>query len=216
MTDIAFRFSSPAEGDFFCEKQSAEGGVFLYRVRMAWRETRFPETTVLRFKLPGTDAYSVFDCRRFDRAKSWGGVERTSRLAADLPLLQLISKNGNNRYLLTLSDVKTPVRLKISCDYNDMTAAVEVFFFTELTAPADRYECLLRIDARPVPFTEALTDAKQWFASLGYAPAKTPAAAFDPVYSTWYSYLTRVTADDVLRECRTAKQLGMDLVIEIK
>ncbi len=213
MTDIAFRFSSPAEGDFFCKKQSAEGDIFLYRIRMAWRETRVPLTTVLRFKLPGTDAYSVFDCRRFDRAKSWGGVERTSRLAADLPLLQLISKNGNNRYLLTLSDVKTPVRLKISCDYNDMTAAVEVFFFTELTAPADRYECLLRIDARPVPFTEALTDAKRWFASLGYAPAKTPAAAFDPVYSTWYSYLTRVTAADVLRECRTAKQYGMDTII---
>ena len=163
MTDIAFRFSSPAEGDFFCEKQSAANGVFLYRVRMAWRVTRIPALTVLRFSLPGTDAY-----------------------------------------------------LKISCDYNDMTSAVEVSFFTELTAPADRYECLLRIDARPVPFTQALTDAKQWFASLGYAPARTPAAAFDPVYSTWYSYLTRVTADDVLRECRTAKQLGMDLVIEIK
>ena len=42
MTDIAFRFSSPAEGDFFCEKQSAEGDIFLYRIRMAWRETRVP------------------------------------------------------------------------------------------------------------------------------------------------------------------------------
>ena len=100
MTDIAFRFSSPAEGDFFCEKQSAEGGVFLYRVRMAWRETRFPETTVLRFKLPGTDAYSVFDCRRFDRAKSWGGsnsprltmTKRWTGLGAAKPTLFIVKK----------------------------------------------------------------------------------------------------------------------------
>ncbi|MBQ6065768.1 MAG: alpha-galactosidase [Clostridia bacterium] len=216
MTDngeLSFRFSCPRKGRFSCEKQAGEPGVDCYRVRMAWDGLETPPATVMRFGFPATDTYSVFECRRFDRAKNWGGVERTSRLAADLPLLQLISKKGKNRYLFTLSDVKTPVKLRVKCDYTDMTAEGEIIFFTELTDPIDCYECVLRIDTRPIPFTQALKDASGWFAALGYVPARVPEAAYDPLYSTWYSYLTKVTAEDVLRECRAAKELGMDTVI---
>ena len=213
MDDLRFSFDSPRQGRFTCEKETERDGVLIYRVRMAWNEALPPETMLLRFRFPATEVWSVFDCRRTDRAKNWGGVERTSRLAADEPLLQLLSKTGENRYLFTLSDVKTPVKIKVSCDYTDMTAKGEIAFFTELTAPIDRCECLLRIDTRRLPFTKALADAKAWFASLGYVPARVPAAAYDPLYSTWYSYATKVTAEDVLRECRAAKALGMDTVI---
>ncbi|MBR0510731.1 MAG: alpha-galactosidase [Clostridia bacterium] len=213
MEDLDFQFTAPETGEYDCKLERAENGVALYRVSMRREREAAPEKAVLSFSVRGADAYSVFDCRRVDRAKSWGGVERTSRLAADLPLMQMISKTGRNRYLFALSDVKTPVSIRIRCDYTVMASQVEISFFTELAAPVKEYACVLRVDMRDIPYETALSDAKAWYASLGYAPAPVPAAAEAPLYSTWYSYLTRVTAADVLRECEAAKALGMDTVI---
>ena len=93
-------FSGGGPGEYKPEPQQAADGVFLYKISMRWDTAGIPAETRLRFLFPALDTLSVFDCRRTDRAKSWGGAERVSRLGADLPLLQLNSAGGQNRTCL--------------------------------------------------------------------------------------------------------------------
>ncbi len=211
-SDIEF---SPdrAVGCSCCEIGDGPDGVRIYRLRFDPVDASGPRTLTAEFCIDGTDCFCVLDCRRTDRAKCWGGAERTARLAADMPLLQLISASDRNRYLFALGDVKTPTKIRLSWDIASRRQKVNITFFCEDIAPGAGYECLLRADTRDVDYCDALDDVKKWYSSLGYAPARTPGAALLPVYSTWYSYLTRLTAADVLRECREAAKLGFGAVI---
>jgi alpha-galactosidase len=77
-----------------------------------------------------------------------------------------------------------------------------------------RHEIFVRIDQRPLPWSECLAGVSAWWETQpGGAPMPAPAIAFEPMYSTWYSYHQQVDTEVLLRECRLAADLGCRAII---
>ena len=79
-------------------------------------------------------------------------------------------------------------------------------FFTEPEASLRSYEVELRVDRRAVFYAAAVRDAFDWCVGRlgGEADGGVPSGAFEPLYSTWYSYKQGVSAASVERECEAA------------
>jgi alpha-galactosidase len=76
------------------------------------------------------------------------------------------------------------------------------------------YEVTLRLDTRSIPYHSALADVAKWWAGLpGMEPSRVPEHARLPMYSSWYSFHQKLFPEGLERQCRLAKQLGMESVI---
>ena len=52
----------------------------------------------------------------------------------------------------------------------------------------------LRVDRRAIPMRQTMKELADWWCSAcGMTPAYVPAAAKDPLYSTWYSYAQNIS-----------------------
>lgn len=73
----------------------------------------------------------------------------------------------------------------------------------------DKYESVLTIDTRKLPYEEVLADTSR----LWYVEEYVPDEAKEPMYSTWYSYHQNLDRHELIAELKAAKQLGMETVI---
>ncbi|MBQ8345042.1 MAG: alpha-galactosidase [Clostridia bacterium] len=215
---LPFHFTYEEEVSIELSLEKADGGISLYRLAFTWPEEVYPKPISLYYRFPTKDVYTMWDpldkCRDLNVRFHKRGITQ-SRLAAGMPLKGLVSKSGNNAYLLALSDVKSPISIKLGLSGHEELPTEDLYltFFTALTGPFRHYETLLRIDERTIPFDLAVQEAKEWFCKQGYPPAYVPEEAKDPVYSTWYSYEKTISAEAVIQECKEAAKLGMKTVI---
>ncbi|WP_164826782.1 glycoside hydrolase family 36 protein, partial [Paenibacillus alginolyticus] len=69
-------------------------------------------------------------------------------------------------------------------------------------------------DTRDIPYYESLHGVQKWWSAMPeYRPAFVPAAAKEPMYSTWYSMHQNVIDTHIEEQCCLAKKLGMEAVI---
>lgn len=189
-------------------------GVYVYKIKFDFGEARLPEKISLSWQREATGVYSVWDPARRDRHIGYGGNEKfRARLASWMPLVQTVSKNGKNCALTAVMDVKTPVSIGVKMLLEQETAETELVFFDDITNPMTGYETLIREDLREIPFDEAVMQAAEWCSPSGGDISAPPEAALMPMYSTWYSYLQKITAEDVIKECTEAVKYGMKSVI---
>ena len=64
-----------------------------------------------------------------------------------------------------------------------------------------------------MPYGECIDAVVKWWNGFGIKYCRVPKAAFDPVYSTWYSYHQNVTTAAMLKELEAASKMGMKTVI---
>ena len=87
-------------------------------------------------------------------------------------------------------------------------------FFTAQEAPLGKYEVRIRFDGRDAFWSDAVQEAAAWIAkTAGLPPCHVPDAAFDPLYSSWYSFHQNVFAKDIEEECAIAAKMGMKTII---
>ena len=137
-----------------------------------------------------------------------------SNLATSAPLMTFISFNGDNRLTVAVSEAIRTVLLSggVSEETNRLRCKLELFSGPE--APLEAYEVTVRIDSRRIFYAEAIATATAWYASLdAYQPAPVPVAAYEPLYSTWYSYHQELFADELEKECELAKEYGLKGII---
>lgn len=206
-----FDFDEPVNIDFY--QESEENGVAFFKVKFAWEKDCLPKKITLSYSLPCRNMYNMWDAMSRNRHLAFSGEATESYIAFGMPLKSLVSKNGNNAYLLSVSDVKSPLRLFFRAREKNATIDVSLDFFAAQTGPFAEYEATIRVDTREIPFDLAVKDAYNWFTTLGYKNASAPDLAKRPMYSTWYSYGQALKATDVLRECREAVKYGMKTVI---
>ena len=72
---------------------------------------------------------------------------------------------------------------------------------------------ILRLDCRPILWSQAVREAVADYEKR-FPPMFVPDSAFQPFYSSWYAYFQAVTDDIVEKECRIARSLGMQTVIQ--
>jgi alpha-galactosidase len=124
------------------------------------------------------------------------------------------TQSGVNRLTYAWSDASSALRLETVVVEETAELACAIRLFDPPTPPLERYEAVLRIDTRPMPYYEVLDAVQGWWAAMPeYTPAPVPAVAREPVYSTWYSFHLGIDAEAVEEQCRLAKALGCASVI---
>ena len=136
-----------------------------------------------------------------------------SRFGHYQPLYAFIGDGDDNRLTVALAESREEVRFVGGTD-NAATVQGEFRLFDGPTRARASYETYLRLDARAVPWHEAVSDAARWMQAAADAkPLNAPVCAYDPVYSTWYAHQERIDAATVEAECAAAAACGMKTVI---
>lgn len=138
----------------------------------------------------------------------------TSNLASSIPVMAFMSLNGENRMTFAVSEALRNVVLNGGvCEENNRIHC-KISLFTVPEAPLRHYSTTVRVDCRSVFYADAIRAVSDWHAAFSaYTPAIAPQAAFEPIYSTWYSYHQALFAGELEAECALAAQYGMKGVI---
>lgn len=138
----------------------------------------------------------------------------TSQMTRDAPVACLYSTDGNNRLTLACSECVLPVEVRAGVHEESAGLNCSVRMFHQPYDPIDRYEVHLRIDTREVPYYAALAGVSRWWEERsGHVPMAVPNSAKVPYYSTWYSFHQSLVVEDVLKQCRLARELGCEAII---
>ena len=184
-------------------------GTALVRLELAGA----PTPLALVWRVPLTDAACLWTTgagRDKGLPPSWAPLRLNARATAHAPLLCVVSGSGENRLTLACSDLLHPIELTAGVVEETGELEVRVGLFGELGVDPAHVDLAVRIDRRPVRYEQALEAAASWWASLpDCAPIPVPAAAREPMLSTWYAFHQELDPGAVEAECRRAHDLGM-------
>ena len=203
-------------GAFTSSLHLAEVAPELYelKVRIEAAEAAEPPEFHLRWSLPAVDVAGFWNTNLgLDRVNYYRNSVRT-RATSGAPVLALYNPGDMNRLTVAVSDALNPVEMASWVREEEARFYFDVTLCGERMPETTSYEVALRIDARGVPYYDALAGITEWWAGLpNYAPAPVPDGALLPVYSTWYSFHQNLEVDEVLAELRLAAELGYEVVI---
>ncbi|MBQ4585837.1 MAG: alpha-galactosidase [Clostridia bacterium] len=196
--------------------QTKKGEVSEYLVKIVFKEKCSPEKFTIKWQEPQIDMmgfWGPMNGTDNNITPEWWPRQVNSRTASGLPLFTLYSKSNENKVTVALSDPSTPCTLSTGAVEENGCVSVKIDLFSQLTSAIKEYEVTIRIDRRKIPFYDAIKDAREWWDTLGYKCAYVPDSAKLPMYSTWYSFHQKTIPEEILYECKIAKEYGMDTVI---
>ena len=183
-------------------------------------ETKPPQFGVF-FRVPGAGVQNVWTCNHEKDGFHlwpqlwWGWISRyTSSLARDTPIA--VGFNSQERAPVSLACSEAFEHLVYGLYADDRTCEIvgRCEFFMQPTAARKSYVAKVMLDRRNRGFAETVRSCSDWVsAQNGFTPAPVPAAARDPLYSTWYAYLQDVHDKELEQEARLAAELGMKTMI---
>lgn len=214
---MIFKISDGNKNANFSLNENIVDNILYLTVNMTLPEVQIPESFKIQWNFSAKDVYSTWS-PSLDRIHGlyfdWGKLENKSRLASWMPLQQLVSPTGKNKLNISVSDVDTPISIRTGICEEDATFACEIEFFTYPSAPTDSYSATIRLDMRDIPYYDSIYDAVQWWENdCGYTPAYVPEHARLPMDSLWYSFHQQLDRNEIIKECKLSKALGMETVI---
>ena len=198
-------------------KENRIGDILYLTVSMTLPTPEIPEIFSIRWNFSASDVHSTWNPSLLDihgLAFEWGMLKLQSRLASWMPVQSLISQNGTNKLCIAVSDVDTPINIKTGLREEDATFACEIEFFTKPTSPVSSYNATVRLDMRNVPYYDSIYDTSDWWENdCGYKSAYVPETAKMPMDSLWYSFHQMLDKDEIIKECKASRELGLETVI---
>ena len=140
--------------------------------------------------------------------------ETKSNLASSAPIMAFLNQKGQNRFTMAISEAIREVKIYGGVHEERCDVECRAELFTAPEAPLHSYDVTLRFDTRGIFYADAIRAVSDWFAAMpAYKPSPAPAAAFEPIYSSWYSYHQEVFDKELEAECALAKEFGMKGII---
>ncbi len=193
------------------------GDIIYLNLSIELKTPEVPKPVFLTWNFSASDCVSTWNPSLLDihgLAFDWSRLTVKSRLASWMPVQELISKNGTNKLCIAVSDVDTPISIKTGICEENATLACEIEFFTLPTSPTDKYSAVIRLDMRDIPYYDSIRGTAEWWENeCGYESAYVPDAAKMPMDSLWYSFHQMLDKDEILKECRASKEIGLETVI---
>ena len=197
--------------------ENRSGDILFLTVSMTLKEKEVPKPFIIKWDFSASDCYSTWNPEAhrirglyFD----WSKLEIKSRLASWMPVQQLISNDGRNKLCIAVSDVDTPISIRTGICEENATFSCETEFFTIPTAPTDSYGAVIRLDMRDIPYYDSIYDTARWWETeCGYESAYVPDAARRPMDSLWYSFHQMLDKDEIIKECKASREIGLETVI---
>lgn len=144
----------------------------------------------------------------------WKEVPLNSRATTNGPVVLLYGYDNLNRFAFACSDALNSINLGAGINETSTKLDVEVQLFNEPQPDIDHYEITIRLDTRPQPYWNTLSEVAKWWENMpAYKPAAVPEHARLPMYSTWYSYHQDFSAKQLEEECLKAKAIGCETII---
>lgn len=193
------------------------GDILYLYVNMTMAVAEIPEPFFIKWNFSASDCYSTWNPSLLDihgLAFDWSKLTVKSRLASWMPVQALISKSGTNKLCIAVSDVDTPISIRTGICEENATLACEIEFFTLPTAPTGSYTATVRLDMRDIPYYDSVYDTVAWWENeCGYKSAYVPDAAKMPMDSLWYSFHQMLDKDEIIKECKASREIGLETVI---
>ena len=159
-------------------------------VSLAADADRPPPVVTVSFSVPQRDIHHKWFLRQeaTELPPDWK-CRTTSRICSGMPLVSFLNANDRNRILVAASEAKRTVVIEAGLREEDCRIVFRLRFFTEPEAPISTYAFKVRFDGRDVFFGDAISEGSRWMeGSSGLLPVVSPAAAYEPLYSTWYVF----------------------------
>ena len=171
----------------------------------------------VEFKYPLAKAFSAWNSKcGFLRSlqPNWKMNSSSSRIASGSPMQQIIGADGENVINISVLDAKTPLEIKTGVIEESNELFCRIDFFTIPISPFDVYETKIRIDTGDKRYEESIKEVRDWWRSEGnYLESDVPECAKQPMYSTWYGFHQMLSSEALIKQCRIAKELGMETII---
>ncbi|MEL7160185.1 MAG: glycoside hydrolase family 36 protein [Bacteroidota bacterium] len=194
-----------------------DGAIREYRLRLTSPAPAAAPKLSIRWTEPSTNVKGVWTSGALYEKRlraDWEEADVESRLSVNAPVVSLFGHRDENRLTFAFSDAVNTTRLAAPVREEDNLIYCQIDLFGDRVAPLSEYTALLRIDRTATTYDRTLQDVGRWWDDQlrGELPA-IPAAARAAVYSTWYAYHQEMTPDDLLAECRIARDLGYRTII---
>ncbi len=144
----------------------------------------------------------------------WEMPQIESSISIDAPIINLFGHDDENLITISCSDAINAIKFEASLREEDNHFYCILTFFDNHLRKGD-YKTKICIDQRKnLSFSESIQGAANWILKENHLYEKpVPSLAKVPLYSTWYSFHQDLDEDDLINECRVAKDLGYDLII---
>ena len=209
-------FCEEAGGWAFAVSSNTADGVDEIEIRLEAGAEALPPKFELSFSFPQVRMNHLWS----DFATDGGRIRPdwskwySSDIAHGQPICALHDGDNGNRLTMALSEALRKVEWRMALREENCLVIGGIRFFTAPEAPLKKYTVRVRLDARDVFWCDAVQDAAAWIArTADLKPCRVPEAAFDPLYSSWYSFHQNVFAKDIEDECAIAAKMGMKTVI---
>lgn len=167
----------------------------------------------IRWKIPSINIKGCWtsDALFDKRIKAdWENVFVKSRISVGSPVICLFGHDDKNVSTFSCRDTVSSVHMRACLKEEDNHMYCEVVFFTEPNSGINAYETIIDINNSSLHFSDVLHDTRNLFRKR---TVPVPESAFDPVYSTWYSYHQSIDAEQLLEECKMSVKMGYKTII---
>lgn len=203
-------------GSFVIEFSSMqlEEGLEIVHIELNSDYAAVPPTFKLKWDFPSTGISQFWNSKISTDKVTYYINDVQSRASSQVPLIDFIGNQDQNRFLFAFSDALNKINTTTWLREEDRRFYCEVELFSEPHPAINNYHLDIRIDRRNTPFYKAISESTQWWADMEYyIPAPVPNEAKLPMYSTWYSFHQNLDFNEVVRECRLGKEIGLEAVI---
>lgn len=201
----------------FATRESTDAGRRVCEYRLTSPVETQPPVFSIEFERPQVDMHHVwFPHAEPDRCHLQADRNGNyfSNLSFALPLCVVFNDSDGNRVTIANTESLRHVVYQVGVIEAGDRVLFRMRFFTQAEAPMRDYAVKVMIDERPVRWDTAAAEAAEWIRrENGFVPAVVPAAAYDPLYSTWYGFHKDVHAATVEAECARAVRMGMQTLI---
>ncbi len=221
-TSVAFSFGNvsvdcPHRGEWkisLTREVETDGGEVARIVCDAPKAMKPPRFTVVT-KVPQVEMDNrwLINTKDCDMPANWGGKVE-SDIAHGLPLCVAYNGNDQAKFSVAASESVRQVAMVVGIIEHGSYLGCNLTYFAGVEAPLKHYETAIRYNVRTRPFADAVRCESDWITrNAGIVPCKVPDAAFDPLYSCWYSFHQDVFDREIEAECALAAPLGMKTLI---
>lgn len=201
---------------FSCDKRQLADGVEELVIAIKNNNPARPPAFKVSWMIPQNDIQQVWTPARntpYSLQADWTSAA-TSDIAHWSPIAALLNDRNSNRLAFACSEARRSVRYHVGINEETCSFKCYMAFFNKDEAPITDYSVKIRLDSRKIFWADAVRDASDWISSQLYAtPNVAPAAAFKPLYSTWYCFHQNVFDKDIEEECAIAAKFGMKTLI---
>ena len=211
--DVTLDCASPRLWKFEMSSEAVSDGISTVKVNLRSEREAPPPRFAVKWVMSQKDVHHVWSADSTHYGIPWGSPF-CAELTSWMPLYAFLDANDRNRLTVACSESCRKTEFRAPISEKRMGFGCSFRFFTVPEAPLTEYSVEVVFDSRNVFYGDAIEYASDWMCrTSGIHPMEPPESAFDPLYSTWYTFHQDVSDALVEEECKLAAKLGMRTLI---